>query len=121
MGGLQGGSVPGGWHQQKWQSGPNRVLSQKVVISPWLGHLTGTPLCSAQKWGTLHVHKKWAHPSVSPGPAPDLAVLPRSAGWLHSPPGLLQWTKIYPLFYFWGRREGKRVYFIQAYRPQSSF
>lgn len=85
MGGLQGGSVPGGWHQQKWQSGPNRVLSQKVVISPWLGHLTGTPLCSAQKWGTLHVHKKWAHPSVSPGPAPDLAVLPRSAGWREAP------------------------------------
>lgn len=120
MGGLQGGGVPGRWHQQKWQSGPNRVLSQKVIMSPWLGHLTGTPLCSAQKWGTLHVHKKWAaqcEPWSSPRPS-CTAPLSRL---LHSPPGLLQWTKIYPLFYFCGRREGKRVYFIQAYHSQSSF
>lgn len=57
---------------------------------------------------------------MSPCSAPDLTVLPWSAGWLCSPPGLLQQTKIYSPFYFWemGRQGGN---FIQAFLPQSSF
>lgn len=46
--------------------------------------------------------------SVSPiSLAPDPVALPFSASWLHPPPALLPWTKVYPAFYFLGGGEVK--------------
>lgn len=118
-----GAGVPGGWHQQERQPGPNRALRQKAIVSSWLGwwlgHPTGSPVGSAQEWDTLRVHRRGCS-SVSPSPAPDLDALPSSAGQLHCPPELLQWTKIYSPFYLGGGEEAKG-HFIQAFLPQSSF
>lgn len=93
-------------------------------MSPWLGWWLGHPtqgLPSALlRNGALFMCIENRCSSVSPCSAPDLTVLPWSAGWLCSPPGLLQQTKIYSPFYFWemGRQGGN---FIQAFLPQSSF
>lgn len=32
--GLQGGSVPGDWHQQQQKSGPSKALRQKANLNP---------------------------------------------------------------------------------------
>lgn len=94
-------------------------------MSPWLGHLTGTPLCSAQKWGTLHVHKKWAsqcEPWSSPRPS-HTTLLSRLAPL--SPRASPVDQNISPLI-FWGE-EGRQKGFIsykliahnQAFKKQS--
>lgn len=58
MCGLQGGGVPGGWHQQWRQSGPNRALKQKAIVSPWLGPVVAWAPLLCWEWGALCVHRK---------------------------------------------------------------
>lgn len=63
---------------------------------------------------------------VSSSQVPDPAAPRFSAGWLHPPPGLLQWNKVYAPFYFggeWGGEEGishKLFSHNQALKKQQS-
>lgn len=39
--------------------GPQTKSHRELLAWWWLGHPTRSPVCSAQEWGTLRVHRKW--------------------------------------------------------------
>lgn len=85
--GLQGGSVPGGWHQQTAAVWVNRVLRQKATVSSWLGrwwlgHLAGTPF-SVLFGNGASLCREWVL-QCAPYSSPSSSYT-FSAGWLYPP------------------------------------
>lgn len=103
------------WALQGPQTKSHREPLAWVVA--WAPNRDSSLLCSGM--GHSSCTQKVGAP-VNPCPASDLDALFCSAGRLHSPPGLLQWTTIYSPFYLGGGEEAKGN-FIQTFLPQSNF
>lgn len=125
--GLQGGSVPGGWHQRTAAVWVNRVLRQKATVSSWLGrwwlgHLAGTPF-SVLFGNGASLCREWVL-QCAPYSSPSSSYNTFSAGWLYPPKAspVSQYSLFFLLFLGGvgevGRQRGN---FIQAFLPQSNF